>query len=165
MHRGKGARLADGQDNSASIVESVFYYPQGSATISQGFEHAARELISRRGSSSSYSGANCNALLSSSAAASKVSPSSSSTSTLSSSNLKPGNLDDEGRMIDRGFGSALPTSASFTAVYPSLRDLLAQPVGREGMPSAYPGEAPDAVAARSAALRACISTIDQIIFL
>ena len=117
MHRGKGARLADGQDNSASIVESVFYYPQGSATISQGFEHAARELISRRGSSS-YSGANCNALLSSSAAASKVSPSSSSTSTLSSSNLKPGNLDDEGRMIDRGFGSALPSAHSQLSTIP-----------------------------------------------
>ena len=70
-------------------------------------------------------------------------------------------MEDNGRAIDRGFGSALPASTSFAAVYPFIQDTLMQPVGREGMPCAYPGEAPDAVDARASALRACINTIDQ----
>jgi origin recognition complex subunit 3 len=138
---------------SASIVESVFYYPHGAAQNFRSFERAVQD---RPGSAQDLRD-HLEGISSSSL--------SSSSSSLSSSSSSPSSEyfenENDGRTIDRGFGSALPASTSFAAVYPSLQDLLAQPVGREGMLSAYAGEAPDAVNARSAAMRACIGTIDQ----
>ena len=116
-----------------SLVESVFYYPQGTASN-------FLDICEQTSSSSS----------------------STTTTTAATSSLPAHNTSfNSQHSTNRGFGSALASSTSFPEVKSVLRQILSRPVSVDGTPCFSYGETPESVDARTTALRECVDIIDR----